>query len=456
MELELDDLVSDGSWELLETQPKVKCLPRAKLNLAPRFPAPLQLGTGDLDTFSLASLQAQFSVQDLQYSNPLPRPVHEFSPQESRFTPLASAPFAPLPLRAGFLPASAATLALPQASASGERPRDHFPKDAKRSALPHPREYHERRVKHKSDSGPSKQQKLNSQQCSSNTLVRTTWTHFLEIYQPLSPFLQSLAQSEMFEDHCMRILDGFSASTVYRYLAMLIQLATVCAMHLEMHTLTDLQLADLLAAGPSCDPKFGANMRMKAMRWAHKSFQISCFSTCMGPLITSFNKVKLITDRREALPLQLLTLLQWERRLLQSSCSLKESVLLGFFLILVWSGMRFSDMQRLKLETLTLDEKSLRGISFCTKTSHRGCPFGVVISGFLSHGTFTWVHRFLRALDSIHQHSNLSEIDYLIPSMDAYESGVVTPISYGEALHYMRHTFCNFLGVGRAELLRAQ
>ena len=91
---------------------------------------------------------------------------------------------------------------------------------------------------------------------------------------------------------------------------------------------------------------------------------------------------------------------------------------------MMWSGMRFADLQRTLLSSLAYGRTSLRGVSYRTKTCKSGCPFGLLCKGFLSTGSFTWVHRFLQELDSLYSGCGKQpqDIDFIIPSTDALES----------------------------------
>eukprot|EP00435_Cladocopium_sp_Y103_P051618 s1168_g16.t1 len=221
------------------------------------------------------------------------------------------------------------------------------------------------------------------------------------------------------------------------------QLHVICSsLRVNLETLTEIQLADILLAGRASDPRLGPSMCIKSVRWALKQFGIQCFKISLGPLISSFNKDHMISDRREALPYSLITVVQWERRMLQSSATQKEVLGVGSFLLMLWSGMRFADLQRTRLSSLAYDLKSLRGLSFRTKTCKSGCPFGVLCRGFLSSGSFTWVHRFLQALDAVYAPFGLTphDVDFVIPSLDDLTTEVCpSPMTYAEALYYCRH-----------------
>ena len=158
----------------------------------------------------------------------------------------------------------------------------------------------------------------------------------------------------------------------------------------------------------------------------------------MDDLISSFYRTKIPHDRRESLPFNLYTLVQFERRILLRTTPDWEVVILGSFLFMLWSGFRWSDMQRISPMQWLGDE--LRGLAWRTKTSSAGCPFGFIACGFLSHGSFSWTLRFLQVLDDWMCHENKSTIDFLIPSF-SLEGTVVMPIramTYAEGLGHLR------------------
>ncbi|CAK9065532.1 unnamed protein product [Durusdinium trenchii] len=85
------------------------------------------------------------------------------------------------------------------------------------------------------------------------------------------------------------------------------------------------------------------------------------------------------------------------------------------------------------------DSSTLRGLAWRTKTCTSGVPWGIQCSGFLSKSSFHWVHKFLITLDAVYRHSDPSQIDFLLPSVD--ENGPrapLTPMTYPEALYFVR------------------
>ena len=158
---------------------------------------------------------------------------------------------------------------------------------------------------------------------------------------------------------------------------------------------------------------------IKAIRWAYRTLQVDCLMVSLGLVISSFQKTN-SGERRESLPFSLYALMRFERRILMRECLDHEVVILGMFLLLAFSCLRSSDMQRTNPSSLRWDGAVLRGTCWRTKTCRTGQPFGLIGSGFLSKGTFTWLFKFLMVLDRIfssHEtasHGDSSE-DYLIP-----------------------------------------
>ena len=133
--------------------------------------------------------------------------------------------------------------------------------------------------------------------------------------------------------------------------------------------------------------------------------------------------------------------MRWERRILQSNSSIKEIVILGGLLLLLWSGLRFGDIQRSYLNTWQLDSAALRGLTWRSKTSNSATPFGVCTCGLLSKGTLAWIHRYLQTLDKLYNRLHPGDIDFALPSFGGTDPIVWPPqaMSYGEALYFLRH-----------------
>lgn len=276
-------------------------------------------------------------------------------------------------------------------------------------------------------------------------IVWKLWLQLATALQEFSEVLQQLNMSRFQDEHAERFLNQFAATTLVRYASAILQFLQVCRdMHVSLDQLSESNLADLLICGSLARRADGtgpkSSITIKAIRWAFTHLGVKVFACAYGSMITSFSKQKIPSDRKESLPLPLFIIARWERRVLQSQASIKEIIILGGLLMLCWSGLRFSDAQRSQLSTWQLDRTSLRGLTWRAKTCNTSTPFGVTLAGVLSHGSLTWVHRFLMTLESMYEGQNPCEIDFTIPAFHQSESPrqPFEAMSYSEALYYIR------------------
>ena len=129
----------------------------------------------------------------------------------------------------------------------------------------------------------------------------------------------------------------------------------------------------------------------------------------------------------------------WEKQILRSTASDVEVIILSTFLLLTWISLRFADSQRCNIESLCYSDQVLRGVCWQTKTVS-SLAWGLIGQGFLSHGTFNWLHKFLRTLDRVyHEHGQDMLIDFLFPS--CIDESIRLPIQamqYAECLYFLR------------------
>ena len=77
---------------------------------------------------------------------------------------------------------------------------------------------------------------------------------------------------------------------------------------------------------------------IKALRWVCKNTETDCLSKAYDPPLSSFLSRKLPKDRKEAVPLPLFALVHFERRILSSSPSIGEVLILGAILATAWAS----------------------------------------------------------------------------------------------------------------------
>ena len=281
---------------------------------------------------------------------------------------------------------------------------------------------------------------------STSPVVMQIWKQCVRRLLPVSQTLQQMDSSQLCHEHHNRFLNQFAAATLVKYLQAVLRFINLCdELHVSLDTLSEISMADILITGSMARRSDSSGPRhsitIKALRWACKQLDIRCFGHAFSSLVSSFEKQKIPYDRKEALPLPLFTIVQWERRVLSSASSIQEVVIIGGLLLLAWSGLRFSDLQRSYLDSWRIDEVSLRGLCWRSKTCDQSTPFGIKLSGFLSVGPFTWVHRYLMVLDKLYTLEKSDSIDFAIPSFGGSNDPVYPFVAmpYGEALFFLRH-----------------
>ena len=279
---------------------------------------------------------------------------------------------------------------------------------------------------------------------SDSPIITGKFDALLQEFGPLSDVYQALQQSQFADAHRDRLLNAFGASTVFRYLQSVQQFSnTLKKLGFALTDLTVTQLVDCLAvmshARASSSDAISGNFTLKALRWFRKIAGVSCLEIVFSPLADSFLKVRLTTDKKEAPPLPLWILFHWEKRILFSQSSTFEIIMLGAFLFMIWSSLRFSDVQRLNIESLVLTDVELRGMVWRSKTRSNGHPFGITSSGLCSTGSFTWLVKFLRTWDTLLAESGCSTWDFLIPHLSEQSTLISQePLDYASALRIFR------------------
>lgn len=176
-------------------------------------------------------------------------------------------------------------------------------------------------------------------------------------------------------------------------------------------------------------------MTIKALTWFCTHAGVNAFDTASHSLIQSWRNSKVPRDRMESFPLPLYVVIQRERRLLQAGCTPTERLVLGGFLLMIWGGLRFADLQRITHSSLMASCSEIRGFCWRTKTCSKGQPWGLTASGFLSNGDFFWVMQFFQHWDHLFGTQPCENTDFFIPSCNA--DGPLIPLqamSYVEAL----------------------
>ena len=311
---------------------------------------------------------------------------------------------------------------------------------------PHCYEHHppapgEKRVKlaHDGAGSSSATGLLRTKTPSSIPFLVNLWTSILVSLGSVSKVFADIGNHANFSSLASIILDAFAASTLHRYLTCISKFLTWCReSDLPLPSISAATVLDVLQGGSRNSGMKGSTV-LKSLQWCRKQADVQAWSFLDSPLIQGWMKSKVPADRRESLPLPLYVVVQWERRLLQANIPLREIIIIGGFLLMIWTGLRFADLQRVTITSVVCSASEIRGISWRTKTCSKGQPWGARASGFLSVGSVTWLSKFVCAWDAVLAAQSEGDLDFVIPQFqDGSVAQPYQPMSYPSALHWFR------------------
>ena len=181
---------------------------------------------------------------------------------------------------------------------------------------------------------------------------------------------------------------------------------------------------------------------IRGLRWLVKTALMEALDNILNnALIVSFAKGQnQPRDRKEAVPIPLAILVNWELHVTNPTTPDWVRLLLGGFLLAVWASLRFADLQRINVASMNLALGSLRGVCRMTKTTRSGQPFAIGTAGFTGESPqSTWVYTWLKSLQAAVYRSYPFCPDFIIPVLDSYNSPTGNaPLSYAAALKALR------------------
>ena len=181
---------------------------------------------------------------------------------------------------------------------------------------------------------------------------------------------------------------------------------------------------------------------LRGLRWLVKTALMDDVATLLNnALIASFAKGSTQPrDRKEAVPVPLWVLINWELHVIHPDTPDWTRLLLGGFLLACWGSLRYADLQGIQVTSLNLAIGALRGTCRMTKTTRSGQPFAVVTSGFVGDSPqSSWIYVWLKALQAAVYRSYPFCPDFIIPVLDHYHSPTGNaPLPYAAALKALR------------------
>lgn len=126
------------------------------------------------------------------------------------------------------------------------------------------------------------------------------------------------------------------------------------------------------------------------------------------------------------MPLPFYMVVQWERKLLQAGGSITEHLILGGFLIMIWSGLRLADLQLATHKSLMASYSEIRGFMLAHRNLLKWSTLGITGISFPLQGEFSLSMRFLQQWDYTFSTHSCDDTDFLIPAVPGTD-----PYCYG-------------------------
>ena len=214
------------------------------------------------------------------------------------------------------------------------------------------------------------------------------WVTLLAPMGSLSSIFIAIQESPNKDQLAGMITNVLAASTLFRYFSCMSKFLQTCEnLQLDLTTMTAIQRLDIFLIGSKrtgLDP----GMTLTALIWFHSHAGIAMFELFSHSLILSWRHSKVSRDRKEALPLPLYVVIQWDRQLLQAGCTSTGRLVLGGFILMIWSGLRFAGLQRITLKSLMTSFSEIQGLCWRPVISSRGPQWDLLAAGFLSRRDF--------------------------------------------------------------------
>ena len=286
--------------------------------------------------------------------------------------------------------------------------------------------------------------------------VQARWLRIIKSIPEASYLAQTAAETSHEDDLLRASLRGYQASSLQTYIRQIENFLTYLAKsQLSLESLTLPQFLDYLWACQDSQQedrqafKCKPQAALKALSWFHKKGQIASLShLCLNPLVQAFSKEDGPSDRREAMPLPLAVLVAWETKIREPTCPPALALLLGGFLRASHCSLRFGDLQRICVSSLTISSNALRGCCWRTKTSNTGQPFASSHLGLsgrdtASAWTIAWLSHLQASVLNTRQALGVTiEPDFLIPQASTWDNpetcSLQSPLQYHQALTMLR------------------
>ena len=220
-----------------------------------------------------------------------------------------------------------------------------------------------------------------SQEMTRKEACLSAWQEILQTLGSASSLHSSITNSKYPDALLRKSLDKFTAGTLERYIASTRQFLDFLGLSNRTIASMDVAVAFLADFLHACENsleedrevcKIGPRPILKALSWLSRIEEVPALQPIMQASLIRAFLTQPTTDRKEALPLPMAVVVEWEKYICSPHCPQDLRLFLGGLLLALHGGLRFGDLQRIRLNSLSLTSTSLRGVCWQTKTHKKG------------------------------------------------------------------------------------
>ena len=281
------------------------------------------------------------------------------------------------------------------------------------------------------------------------------WKDLLEQVGTCSAMYVTAITSKSPEAAYEAFLRDFTPSTLAQYFRCIrVFLAFARALDVSVGDLQLVHIVDLMHACDTSHTEDRTSVRispkpmLKALSWLARIGQIHSLIAPLANQLVRASSPQQNRERKEALPLPLAVFAAWEQKVCSADCTTGLRIALGSFLLAAHTSMRFGDIQRIRVQDISLTQHVLRGSCWATKTTKSGQPWACTIFGLAGRDEkSSWVLFWLRSLSISVTHSatsapDLPSPDFVLPALASITqdapASFQSPMAYTQALAMLR------------------
>lgn len=282
-----------------------------------------------------------------------------------------------------------------------------------------------------------------------NSLI---WLEILSHLQNFSQLFINTASSKYQYDHVKMVIWRFNANAVLRHFQIWQPFCDWCQpFGIHPAAITTSFLLDFIYEATHNIRKHSYNMKslLQSLKFIASQAEVhTLLEILSSPVIQGYtNSSKKPRNPREVYPLPFHIASQLENYVCDRRYHISNRYIVGCFLAMFWSGLRFQDLQRTAPKSFTISEGIIRCISELTKSGHpQPAAFlacGMNSSSYYTGWGYVWYDLLQQWITSLHGTAPNFELDFLFPEVQgegSYTSAMIPrPMPYSKAALILRH-----------------